>query len=636
MVTQREFRKSQGVVPFGVGAIIDFENESLMSAGLDVWPFEKAEGEARAAILNASQVLDGRLARRLSAELNRRVDFFLSPAEAPERVSFRGGPQLDKAFMPFVRFPRWYFCPRCRVLKNIPWNAQSGSEILRCTNLGRRVEGKGEPCGKLHKNRRPFLSPVRFVVACANGHIMDFPWHQWAHRKSKSDCEGGPDSLYLYSTPAAGLSGVVVGCVRCKSSNSLAGAFQRDALRDVYSSGCPGERPWLGSGGAHQCSGSLIPQTVQRGASNAYFARVVSSILIPPYSARLQQVLDRPDIWAEIEAIPLVDGKPFEEFLRVKAKNLGLDADAFIQAVSERRNARFGAEVVEQISEERYRADEYRAYTGPRPPKQERHDFDTEDIPLSKYPTWCSKFFDKIVLIKKLRETRVLTGFSRLVPPEIADSELAALSLHPKNWLPGFSVRGEGIFLRFNRSSLKEWSEKDEIRRRTALLQSRLNKVRSERSLEDREITAELILIHTFSHLVIRQLAFECGYDSSSIRERLYASLPTTSDHMAGLLLYTASGDSEGTLGGLVRQGEPGNLDQTIKAALVNGSICSSDPLCSESEGQGNNSLNLACCHACGLLPETSCEEGNLLLDRVMVLGTASQPEIGFFGEDFE
>ena len=139
MATRSEFRKSQGVVPFGVGAIIDFENESLMSAGLDMWPSELADGGARAMILKACQIIDGRLARRLSADLRRKIEFFLSPSQAPENRGFANQAQPDRAFMPFVRFPNWYFCPRCRVLKNIPWNAQSGSSELKCSNMGRRV-----------------------------------------------------------------------------------------------------------------------------------------------------------------------------------------------------------------------------------------------------------------------------------------------------------------------------------------------------------------------------------------------------------------------------------------------------------------------------------------------------------------
>jgi hypothetical protein len=286
----------------------------------------------------------------------------------------------------------------------------------------------------------------------------------------------------------------------------------------------------------------------------------------------------------------------------------------------------------EILSEERYRHDEYGAYTGPRPPKQERHDFDTENLSISAYPDWFGKLFEKVVLVKKLRETRVLTGFSRLVPVEAIEGSPAALSLRPKHWLPGFSVRGEGIFLQLSGDALRRWSTRAEILRRVGVLQARLDKLHTQRGLTQRIITPQLVLIHTFSHLLIRQLAFECGYDTSSIRERIYTS-SNTGAPMSGLLLYTASGDAEGTLGGLVRQGEPGNLDSTIRAALLNASICSSDPLCVESEGQGTYGLNLAACHACGLLPETSCEEGNLLLDRVLVLGTPDNLDIGHFSE---
>lgn len=344
--------------------------------------------------------------------------------------------------------------------------------------------------------------------------------------------------------------------------------------------------------------------------------------------------MDRPDVWAEIEALPLIDGNS-EPFLRIKAKNLGLDADAFVRAVMDRLQAVQSSEdgdADEALTEERYRYDEYKAFTGPRPQRQERHDFDTETVRLTSYANWFSELFDKVILVKKLRETRVLTGFSRLIPVEALEGSTAQLSLRPKQWLPGFCVRGEGIFLQLGAEALSRWTEKKSVLHRVRALQTRLDQVRLQRGLEKREITSRFLLIHTISHLLIRQLAFECGYNSSSIRERIYASSnPETP--MAGLLLYTASGDSEGTLGGLVRQGEPGNLDNTIQAALVNASICSSDPLCIESEGQGTFSLNLAACHTCGLLPETSCEEGNLLLDRVMVLGTADDANIGYFSE---
>ena len=102
---------------------------------------------------------------------------------------------------------------------------------------------------------------------------------------------------------------------------------------------------------------------------------------------------------------------------------------------------------------------------------------------------------------------------------------------------------------------------------------------------------------------------------------------------MEGLLIYTASGDSEGTLGGLVRQGLPGRLESTFTAAIANARLCSSDPLCIESYGQGINGLNLSACHACTLLPETSFEEGNRLLDRALLIGTSGNQQLGLFSD---
>ena len=141
------------------------------------------------------------------------------------------------------------------------------------------------------------------------------------------------------------------------------------------------------------------------------------------------------------------------------------------------------------------------------------------------------------------------------------------------------------------------------------------------------------MLIHTFAHLIINQLSFECGYGSSSIRERLYCEIGENNYNMAGVLIYTASGDAEGSLGGLVRQGEKGRIDDTIISALKNALWCTSDPVCIQSSGQGTDSCNLAACHNCAILPETCCENGNRLLDRGVVIGTLFEPHIGFFSD---
>ena len=138
-------------------------------------------------------------------------------------------------------------------------------------------------------------------------------------------------------------------------------------------------------------------------------------------------------------------------------------------------------------------------------------------------------------------------------------------------------------------------------------------------------------MLHTLSHLLITQLSFECGYSIASLSERLYCSEEMDGKEMAGIFIYTASGDSEGTLGGLVRQGRADAFPRILKKAIASAKVCSNDPVCIMSRGQGRDSLNLAACHACGLLPETCCEERNTFLDRGMIVGTYENPDIGFW-----
>ena len=222
-----EFRKSQGIVPYGVGAIVDFPDDSLMAAGLDMWPQVSANmpKERQARIVEATQIIDGRLQRRLSAALGRPVHRFLSPAQAPDRKAGYGQAataDLTRAFMPFVRFPNWHFCPRCRALWNVPWNTPSRDQRLRCNSDVRLKEGTAKTCGELSDWQKPVLIPVRFAVACPSGHIMDFPWEEWVHL-DRENCGAGSGKLFLVATGATGLAGVEVKCSQCHARRTLVG-----------------------------------------------------------------------------------------------------------------------------------------------------------------------------------------------------------------------------------------------------------------------------------------------------------------------------------------------------------------------------------------------------------------------------
>jgi hypothetical protein len=211
-----------------------------------------------------------------------------------------------------------------------------------------------------------------------------------------------------------------------------------------------------------------------------------------------------------------------------------------------------------------------------------------------------------------------------------ADPAVQALSINGNlGWLPAIEVRGEGIFVEINTDKFRNWIERSSTRIATLLRE--YERRRTVRNLAARNIDVRFIMIHTLAHALIKELTFTCGYGSASLRERLYCNLENPEEPMNGLLIYTASGDSEGTLGGLVAQAQPERFERLVEEALRRSLWCSNDPVCMESPGDGALSSNLAACHGCILLPETSCEEGNRLLDRGVLVGTIDDPGLGFF-----
>src|SRR5262249_51257715 len=229
---------------------------------------------------------------------------------------------------------------------------------------------------------------------------------------------------------------------------------------------------------------------------------------------------------------------------------------------------------------------------------------------------------------------RVLTGFSRINPPpyrEFDQNDQSQLSLKAKSWLPGVRVYGEGVFFTLKKFKVTEWIRRIDNKRYEEIF-SNHKRIYEKLGRTPRELPSKFFLLHTLAHLLIRRLSYECGYGSSSLRERIYC-WEGDDREMAGILIYTAAGDSEGTMGGLVEQGKPGRFEQLLHSAIQDSLWCSTDPLCLESHGQGIDSLNRAACYACSLLPETSCEEGNRFLDRVAVIGRPESPSLGFFDD---
>ena len=144
------------------------------------------------------------------------------------------------------------------------------------------------------------------------------------------------------------------------------------------------------------------------------------------------------------------------------------------------------------------------------------------------------------------------------------------------------------------------------------------------------------VLLHSFAHALMRQFVLECGYNAASLRERIYSrdprADPNQPEPMAGVLIYTAAPDSEGTLGGLVSLGEEAQFRRHLVAALRAAEQCASDPLCAEHEPSNRGTtVHAAACHACLFAPETSCERGNKYLDRSVLMRTIEQSDLAFF-----
>jgi PLD-like domain/Domain of unknown function (DUF1998) len=250
-------------------------------------------------------------------------------------------------------------------------------------------------------------------------------------------------------------------------------------------------------------------------------------------------------------------------------------------------------------------------------------------------PKGFEPFFEDVLLVERIREVRALLGFTRVESNAdfaeatvVADGRLTKLTRESPKWLPASEVRGEGIFLRIREEALQKWEVKPEVQE---LEREFFKSHQAWRTLRKLKPANEgfpgirLVLLHSLSHALMRQIVLDCGYTAASVRERLYSrETSELGGPMAGILLYTAAPDSEGTLGGLVELGTPPTLGRHLQQAFESMRICASDPLCSEHRpdvhGRG---IQGACCHACQFSPETSCERGNRYYDAMKAFPAA-------------
>lgn len=601
----RPLRRRAAVTTSGVGALVDFPYETLLAAGLDRWPQREEEPPQDDGLV----LHDPRLEKLL------RVTYFRA---APV---YEKGRKKEEYCLPFVRFPTWLRCPRCHRLTKTDLTTR---QIPKCENEAPpRGYPKAKPCAKLGPRKRRLI-PVRFLTACKEGHLEDFPWSAWVHTlkgqtlsRDAACPNGGKPELYLEQPGFGGLSNVLIRCTTCRTARTLVGAGGEHGIKALQ---CSGKRPWLGEKNLEDeaCGEGL--SLVQKGASRLHQPTLESALLIPRSPAQFEHMLKRPKLRRRLRLDDLEAPPPTEETIADVADYEDLDPTMLYQAVE----AHFRHRTELPSTHLGLRYEEYRTLMNWKDYEVDSEDLIVREADLNQLSSELRPLFSNLLLVDRLTETQVLIGFSRLgKTPGPFEVNWGHLSRRRQNWLPAYRVHGEGIFLTLNQERLADWSKA--LRSTDGWPPQRPKKLAG---------APESYLLHTLAHILIRRLSFECGYGASALRERLYCHTqksPQEPPSMAGILIYTAAGDSEGTLGGLVRQGEPANLSLILINAIEEARWCSADPLCCESQGQGPDSTNLAACHACCLLPETSCEAGNRGLDRRVLIGDSSRP--GYFAE---
>lgn len=591
-----EVRPSQVITTFGPGAIVDLQTMSVVVAGVDRW--RKADEQ---------RIQEPRLERDLGVKC-----FYSAPPAEGEHHKKPGT-------LPAYLFPRFQVC------SNQQCGTLSEPSEKRFKRDDKRPILKCQLCG----GRSP-VNPAPFIVVCPSGHMDDFPWRDFVHR-------GATTCRQPMELKSMGKTGTVrdlwVMC-KCGCKRSVGEAFGEKKHEVVGP--CTKRRPWLGPEQADElCDHLNKAETLQRGATNSWFPSVRSALSIKDAATPLGKLLSQadPDILSEISSTA-----DLETYWRLLSKK-SPDFEEYAGAKGDVLEAILKARGDVATDETDLLLPEWEALRDPEGFSQgSRSDFFSQK---AEVPERLRDVLASVIQVRKLLEVRALTGFTRIESKggpfggDGEDVEIAPISVDPNlDWLPAVEVRGEGLFFEFRGEILDSWCTGDAVQARVRAMISA--SVRGEDELPPRPSEADVrararfIVLHSFAHAVMRALALDCGYSGSSIRERIYASTEVGRE-MCGVLLYTASPDSEGSLGGLIDLGTPDRLGGLLQSALRDLTRCSSDPLCASHEPIRHRSLNGAACHACVLVPETSCEAYNTWLDRSLLVPTVATQDVAFF-----
>ncbi|MDO8143622.1 DUF1998 domain-containing protein [Isoptericola sp. 178] len=581
-----DLRLSETVSPFGVGSVVDIRGESLIAPDTSWWDKRFAP-----------EIHCQRLVQRLGSSVLR---------EAP---THSGRAAKDTAGLLYWRFPEWRFCERCQKLSRST-RRDKGKWTNRCA------------CGGA-------LVPMRYVAVCEKGsHLQDIPWFKWAHRGRDGEvteavrfCRAYKELRFIRAGKfGEGLKSLRVECGACGRERPLSDLVSKESLAHDGIR-CDGRQPWQDSPPPNACEYTLV--AVQRGATGNYIAEQISALDIPEERPHSLETADAIRAHVYFEKVVSDNGGPQAEMVAGWiADEIGVPVGDVLRVASGEESS--NSQVMLDLKDGEWAAFLKKLSRSGRDHSEGDFVVDAWNVAeRPRVPEALASRLGSVGQVRRVREVRALKGFRRYsADAALIDADLSS-DRRRRPTYPATEMYGEGIFIQFHEGYLAEWESRPEVRARAEILVERRTRTPWAQRLDVPE--PRFIALHTIAHLLVRRLAFASGYSSASLRERIYAHSDRP-DRTAGILIYTAAGDAQGTLGGLVRLGRPEQLVPLLVGALDDADVCSNDPVCIESDRQGASSLNLSACHGCSLVSETSCETANRMLDRQLVLGGSKVP----------
>jgi hypothetical protein len=637
-------RPSAMLYTTGIGATVDLPHLSVMPHGLDAWEpiYARRPGPVEV-------IAEPRLLELVRAHLGAQVAELRKPPWAPEERGHAGGDTIDLG-IPGRIFPQWLRCTGCNLLAPVSHEQFTYSNVNRfrpdqAQFFHERCTGWGGDGRRPTRNaKKQSAVPARYLIACANGHLDEFPYDSWVHRGKQ--CAKAPiPQLRMREWKSNIGPDVQIMCVSCGASRGMLEATGPKAAEKLPR--CRGRHAHLDAFYACDQPGRLM----MLGAANQWFASTLGLLALPR-----EEALSAADLVPLVQALPatILATAAVKEALpgfRIAAGVVaqtdafdGVSDDVLWQAIEQ---VKTGAVAPKVISAER-RADpltvlvpEWAVLTDERKYTRHSGSMDFRAVPRD-VPTSLTSIVSAVVAVEKLKKVNAFIGFTRIDALDRIDDASARVAPLNRNgrptWVPSTEDRGEGVFLQFDESAVAAWEQEvlqlpvwDAFRDAHRInFRRRTSRTAGDIDPDSRFPAPRYWAIHTLSHLLIREAAMSSGYGSASLTERIYA-WPAGKDRApaAGLLITTTASDSEGTLGGLVDLARPEKLGKLVADALRRGQRCSSDPICSHRlPADKEEFLHGAACHFCLFVSETSCERTNRFLDRRLLLGLATDPSV--------